>query len=109
MSQRAVRERFELHFPERNKRITYYGKDLASHVAVSPDNQLVAFTTATIIADFKNNGVQSAAYPPDRSVLFRHVGAGVEIVRVCPYLLSLFEANRAFRPILVSEPCTEIG
>jgi len=48
-----------------------------------------------VLAHFKNEGVESLVNPTDGSILFRHVGTVVLVVRTGEELLRFFEPDPA--------------
>ena len=75
-------------------------------------NQVVVFALG-IVPDLENQGVKSAAYPADRAVLLRKIGALIEVIGMREDFLRVFESDATLRvcpkPLTLSLRQTEIA
>ena len=62
-----------------------------------PECDEVIVFSCCIFPHFKNNSIELSANPADSSILFRVVVALIDVVRMRPDLLHVFEANTAAR------------
>ena len=72
-------------------------------------NQVVVFALG-IVPDLENQGVKSAAYPADRAVLLREIGALIEVIGMREDFLRVFESDATLRvcPKPLTFPCVKL-